>query len=62
MASKTRAELHSELARLRKQHFEDLTKAIFGGLNAEEEAAHQKRAQLIASMVQWLETLDESAK
>jgi hypothetical protein len=61
MASKTRAELHSELAKLQKAYFEDPTKATFGGLNAEEDAVHQKRAQLIASLVQRLEVLDESS-
>jgi hypothetical protein len=59
MASKTRAELHSELAKLQKAHIEDLTKATFGGLNAEEEAVQHKRVQLIASLVQQLEALDK---
>jgi hypothetical protein len=62
MASRTRAELHSELARLQKLHFDDMSKAIFGGLNAEEEAVHLKRAQLIASLVQQLESLDDLPK
>jgi hypothetical protein len=62
MPPKTRAELHSDLGILRKQHFEDMTKATFGGLNAEEEAVLQKRAQLIASLVRQLEALDGFSK
>jgi hypothetical protein len=62
MASRTSAELHSQLAKLQKANFEDMTKATFGGLNAEEEAVHEKRAQLIASLVQQLEAFDEYPK
>jgi hypothetical protein len=43
---------------LQRALFEDLTKATFGGLNAEEDAVHEKRAQLIALLVQQLEALD----
>jgi hypothetical protein len=56
--AKTRAQLQSELAKLQRAHFEDLTKATFGGLNAEEDAVHEKRAQLIALLVQQLQALD----
>jgi hypothetical protein len=55
MAPKTRGELKVELAKLRKQHYEAIANATFGGFTPKEEAAHQQRAQLIASLVQQLE-------
>jgi len=59
MASKTREELNAELAKLRKRHYEALVKFTFGGFTPDEEATHQESAQLIASLVQQLEALDE---
>ena len=58
MASSTkRAELHAELTRLRKQHYEDMTKALFGGFTAEEEEVHQERLELMAALFHQLEVL-----
>ena len=59
MASKTRGELKVELAKLRKQHYDAIAKATFGGFTPKEDAAYQERAQLIGSLVQQLEALDE---
>jgi ribosomal protein L29 len=59
MAPKTRADLNTELATLRKQHFEEMTKSTFGGLTAEEDAVHQRRGQQIASLVRQLDELAE---
>jgi hypothetical protein len=59
MASKTRKELNFELGKLRKQHYEAIAKATFGGFTPKEEAVHLERAQVIASLVQQLEALDE---
>jgi len=58
MASNTRAELRSELAKLRKRHYEALAKSTFGGFTPDEEARHLEQAKEIAALVQQLEALD----
>jgi hypothetical protein len=46
--------------RLRKQHYEALVKATFGGFTDDEEARHVERAERISSLIDQLETLEES--
>ena len=60
MASNTRKELISEVMRLRKQHYEALAKATFGGFTVDEEATHVERAKCIASLIDQLETLEDT--
>ena len=62
MTSKTYAELSSELSKLRKEHHEDITKAIFGGLNAEEEAAYQRRLDRIATLFRKIDAFNRSTE
>lgn len=62
MASKTYAELTSELSKLRTEHHEDVIKAMFGGLNAEEEAAYQRRLDRLATLFRQINALNESAE
>ena len=60
MVSNTRAEIISEVMRLRKQHYEALAKATVGAFSNDEESRHVERAERIASLVDQLETLEES--
>jgi hypothetical protein len=59
MASKTRAELKVELAKLRKQHYEAIANATFGGFTQQQEAAHERRANHMESLIRELEALDQ---
>jgi len=58
MASKTRGELKVELAKLRKQHYDAIAKATFGGFTQQEEAAHEERITLMESLIRELEALN----
>ena len=62
MASETYAELTSELSQLRTEHHEDVIKAMFGGLDAEEEAAYERRLDRIATLFRQIGALKKSPK
>lgn len=62
MASDTKREqLIAAIAELRKAHMESNREATFGGWTREAEAAHERRADRIATLVRELAALDEGS-
>ena len=61
MAShKRRAELLTEIAKLRRQQMDSITASVFGGWTAGEEVEHENRGQRLALLVIELEALDRA--